>query len=126
MELWLSIKKKYPIWFFDATGNVLKRINGQNSPLLYSLVCHDKEKKLILPVADFITTCQTIQSITKHLTSIKFYVEQHGESVAPIIVTDNSWALIGAVMNTFNNNDTAKYLHWAYDLLFAKTNELRL
>ena len=54
--MWNFVKKKNAIFYFDATGGILKNIPGQKRPYLYSLVCHDKGKKLIIPVADFITT----------------------------------------------------------------------
>lgn len=58
-----------------------------------------------------------MKTISNYLSSIKDLLEKRSLPIASIVVTDNSWALIGAVMKTFNNTDPGKYLIWAYHLL---------
>lgn len=142
------IRKKYPVWHFDATGSILKHINGQKKPYLYSLVSHDQEKKIILPIAEFFTTSHNSTSISKYLTSIKkilfdgivgnklilfsiidmnsyswiliFKPSHTGPKafiIAPFIVVDFSWALINAIIRTFNNCSVAHYIKWSYDVI---------
>jgi len=36
--MWAKIKKKYPILYFDASGGVLKSLNRQKQPFLFSMV----------------------------------------------------------------------------------------
>ena len=37
--------------------------------------------------------------------------------IAPIMVTDFSWALIRSAMRIFNNCDPYDYLNWTYEIL---------
>lgn len=64
-----------------------------------------------------------MNNISKHLFSIKMLLEKHSQSIAPLIVTDNSWTLIGAAMKIFNNVEPGKYLIWAYQLLVEFHNQ---
>ena len=71
MKMWKVIQEVNPIWNFDATGSVIKNFRRQKMPLLYSLVSHDNVLKQILPIAEFITTSHTIDSISANLSIIK-------------------------------------------------------
>lgn len=117
IDLWHSIRLSSPIWYFDATGSVLKPIEHQPAPFLYSIVFHDSIQKFILPIAEFFTTSQTMDTIAEYLFSLINILTRLSIDIAPIIVTDNSWALIGAVMRVFNSCDTSKYINWCYEIL---------
>ena len=114
--MWAFIRESFPIWFFDATGNVHKNINGQKKPFLYTIAFHDKKKKIILPVVDFITTAHDQYNIEKFLNIFKSKI--NNDLTANIIVTDMSWALMNAVMNSFNKCDISTYLEWCYNVVF--------
>ncbi len=90
--MWDEIKLKNPIWHIDATGNIHKKLNQQKAPFLYSTVSHDRERKQIIPVFEFITTVHTSESIAKHLKYAIERIEQVGTKkpflIAPIIVMD--------------------------------------
>ena len=68
------------------------------------------------PVADFLTTSHSKNSISSYLHSIKSYFETNSK-IAPIFVTDNSWALIGAVFDAINSCDASIYINWCYEVL---------
>ena len=36
--MWLEIKQKYPVLYFDASGGILRRYGSQKQPLLFSMV----------------------------------------------------------------------------------------
>ncbi|RNA20753.1 kDa in NOF-FB transposable element, partial [Brachionus plicatilis] len=72
IKIWKKVSLNNPIWYFDATGSVHKDIYRQNKPLLYSIVVHDRENKQILPVAEFITTDQSVKSISSYLHNIDY------------------------------------------------------
>lgn len=55
-QIWNNVREFNPIWFFDATGSIHKKVFDQPKPYLCSMVCRDVKKKLIIPVADFLTT----------------------------------------------------------------------
>ena len=121
--MWLLVLEKNPIWFFDATGGIINKINGQPKPLLYSIVFHDKDKKLINPIAEFVTTANDSKSISSYLEVIKLELLKKIPKTAtyrlpPLVVTDFSWGLINSVMETFNCCTTDIYINWCFEVLF--------
>ena len=130
--MWLIVQERYPIWYFDATGGIIKKIKGQAKPLLYSLVFHDKDKKLILPLTEFITTANDSKSISSYLADVKMELLKKiptragAFQLAPIIVTDFCWGLINSVMESFNNCTATIYINWCYEILFKKDQTIIL
>ena len=61
--MWALVQQNWPVWYFDATGSVLEKIKRQGEAFLYSLVFHDKDRKLIFPFTEFISTGNDSQSI---------------------------------------------------------------
>ncbi len=125
--MWKIIQASYPIWHIDATGSVIEKIKNQKIPYYYSIVCHDLVNKQILPIACFVTTSHTINSITTNLSIIKDHVENNVSRtshlpIAPIIVMDHSWALIGSVIKSFNKTTVLTYLIWCFDIYFNEEN----
>ena len=122
--MWSSIQKTWPIWFIDATGGVLKRISGQNKVLLYSIVMHDKSNKFVCPLSDFFSTGHDMKTISSYFQIIRDalekYISKHSFQYAPIVVTDFSWALINAVLRTFNNTNFDAYINWCSNILINK------
>ena len=98
-------------------------MKGQKKPLLYSLVFHDKENELILPVSEFFTTANDARTISTYLVQIKLALlnkipKTKSFQIAPIIVTDFCGGLINAIMTTFNNCSADTYINWCYEILF--------
>ena len=123
--------EKFPIWHIDATGGIIKNIQGQPKPFLYSIVCHDKEKQLIFPICEFFTTANTAKSISSYFADFKLELLKKVPKsklfqFAPLIVTDFSWGLINAVMQTFNNCSTNIYINWCFDILLNSANSIIL
>ena len=79
---------------------------------------HDRKKKQILPVAEFITTDQSIKSISSYLHNIDYNIQENRKykdlKIAPIIITDFSWALINSVLMVFNKMTIKEYLDWCF------------
>ena len=79
--------------------------------------------KNILPVAQFFTTEHTTLSISRFLMSINnTFKHCHKSStdsfsIAPVIVTDESWAMINAINQIFNNVSTANYIMWTFQAI---------
>ncbi len=128
--MWFLIQKSNPVWFFDATGSILQNIKGQSAAFLYSIVCYDSAKHSILPIAEFLTTNQSVCSISEYLTRIRrYYLAYYGLitpkrdlfAFAPIIVTDFSWALINSVLEVFNRGMTIiEYIFISFDFIIKK------
>ena len=112
----MNVRKFNPVWFFDATGLIHRKINRQAKPFFYSIVCHDTVKKSIIPVAEFVTTSNSQNTISQYLLEIKESLSN--KALPDIIVTDMGWALIYAVLKIFNNCDMLSYLHSCFEFLF--------
>ena len=108
-----------PILYYDATGSILKDVNRQKKPFLYSLVMHDSENEKIIPFAELMTTSHLQSNITKYLLSIKNKFDENDILLPKIIVTDFSWALINSVCIIFNNCPVGEYLNWCYEKLIG-------
>lgn len=125
--MWKLIKEHNPIWFFDATGSIVSSVKNQKAPFLYSIVAHDTKKKIIVPIAEFITTSHYEMNISKYLFSIKKHIRadfSYGEKYYPsIIVTDFSWALINPILENFTTSGSIEnYLLWCYEILIKNTS----
>ena len=126
--MWKIIQASNPIWYVDATGNVIEKIKKQKLPYYYSIVCHDNINKQIIPLACFVTTSHTVSSISTNLTIIKDLLVANinaskYHAIAPIIVTDHSWALIGSIMKSFNQCTVLTYLIWCFDIFIKGEHE---
>ena len=93
---------------------------------------HDAEKKILLPVAEFVTTSHDGINISNILHRIRryFLTNKRGPkgrkiyNIAPIIVTDQAMALINSVIEAFNQCELLDYLQWCFDRVLKKTNIL--
>jgi hypothetical protein len=99
----------------DATGLILNDVKDQSKILLYSIVMHDKINKCIIPVAEFFSSNQETTTINKYLIEIKREIEINIQSsskfkIAPIIITDFSWAIINSILEIFNRCSINHYL----------------
>ncbi len=128
--MWILIQKKWPIAYFDATGNVCKRIENQKIPYFYSLTVYDKDAKSIFSIGDFITTCHTTTNVSLFLYQIKFIIQKYYSmsngkykptfEVPPIIVIDQSWVLLNSILSVFNNLNITEFLNIAFECLIKK------
>jgi hypothetical protein len=123
LSIWEKIEKENSIWFFDATGNVIRSVNRQKKPFLYSLTMHDVEHKSIVPFAEFVTTSHTQSNIAKYLTTIQTKLEETKTPLPEIVVTDMSWALINASCISFNKCRIQNYLNWCYIYIYDGVRE---
>jgi hypothetical protein len=116
--MWKLIRKVHPIWYFDATGGVIRETVDQRQPFLYSLVAHDTKKNKMIPIAEFITTAHNQDNISGFLFHISNYFKTNFSSWLPsVIVTDFSYALINSVCLTFNRCDLGQYISNTYECL---------
>ena len=128
--MWSSVRERCPVWYFDSTGGVIKKVKNQSAPFLFSIVFHDRDKKLILPLAEFISTAHDSRTISSYLYTIKYEIERTLNKktfrVAPIICTDFSFALLNAACNVFNNCTLEFYLKWCFEILFRKAKSISI
>jgi hypothetical protein len=106
----------------DATGSVMQRIRGQQRPLYYCLFL----AKLSIPVFDVLTTTHKSVSIQGSLDEFNSLVRQinNGKVVKPrYIVTDFSYAIINACLQSFNNLSLLSYLRRCFNILQVKVTQ---
>jgi hypothetical protein len=119
------VQKSYPVWYFDATGDIFKKVKTQTDPLIYSVVFHDMSNKTILPICDFLTTSHGSDQISIYLKILKDKLAFYGDLIPPFIVTDFSYALINAVMITFNMTTIGHYLEWCFKYQIEGKSDLK-
>ena len=123
IKMWSEIRKKHPVWYFDASGLILPNIRRQSRTVLFNLVAHDVKKKQVIPIAQFFTTNGEAITISSYLEQIKRILELNmnpKRAIAPLIVVDYSDASLNAIFHTFNKDGTlTSYLDWAYLFLVS-------
>ena len=90
------------------------------------MVSHDREKRQIIPISEFVSTGHTSLDISKYLQSINHLLENYKLSFAPLVVTDFSYSLINAVMDSVNKCSLVHYLNWCFDIFFKYREEKTL
>ena len=106
------------ILHFDATGSVVKNIDGHRV-FYYSLVAKSKfEQTPCLPLLQFLSNSQSALSIKRSL-SLWWDVAQECIDPPSIIVTDFSWALLHACCAAFNGFPLQNFLKHQWDMLVS-------
>lgn len=85
-----------------------------------------KEKHVFFPITEFVSTCQTMDAISEKLFSIKNVMTSHSVEIAPLICTDGSLTLIGALTRVFNGLTTPLYINWCLVKFANDTNLSRI
>ena len=110
-------KEKALAVFIDATGGIVKKIGhkGGKRPLLYSIVAKGTNENV--PVATFLTECHTAINIGDFLKQVVNYSNAlSGQDHQPQIVnTVFSWAILGAALKIYNDQDISEYLIATYN-----------
>lgn len=113
----------------DATGTVMKPCKGiEKRTYLYSAVTHIKEKRMVIPILDYLSACHTWVHIDRCLESINVHLHNICERKKikhPIItrvVTDMSFALLKAVTFNMNRMGLEDYLNTIYRCIVNKQN----
>jgi hypothetical protein len=57
-----------PIWFFDGTGQIIKKPD-QNDSHFFSVIAHDSSNKKFIPVFEFVSTDHTASQLSYYLGS---------------------------------------------------------
>jgi hypothetical protein len=124
--MWLIIQQTNPIWYFDGTSNINKKLPLQKDPHFFSMICHDKQNRQLIPLFEFVTTDHTQFSLNIYLQKAKNLMKETNSFpknsflIAPIIVVDFSWAMINSINNAFNNCSSLQYLQWTFEVLINK------
>ena len=126
VKIWLQLKCRFPVWFFDSIGTINKKIRGQSDPNFYTAVAYDQSRKKYISIFDFVTTEQTTASIMCYLIKAeKFFrsaitKRQNKQLIPPVIVVDEARAIINAINRCFNNCTTPQYIKITYDLIILE------
>ncbi|CAF0923225.1 unnamed protein product, partial [Brachionus calyciflorus] len=118
VKMWELVRELNPIWFFDATGNIMARLKNQKEILIYSIVVHDNVKKTSFPIADFLSSANDSITINSFLTKIVERFSFYSFFKKPkVVVTDYSWANIHAISRAFNNLEVIDYINLTFKVL---------
>ena len=103
----------------------MKPFNDKNvkKPFLYSMVFHDKDKKQIISLFDWISCSHTGGSIRNHLSSCVDNLLAYGtakEMFPKGVVTDFAWNFINAVQLVFNRKTIDEFLEMCFKFLFEE------
>lgn len=108
----------------DATGNILAKITDKpllNHVLVFRQSISDDNYTTPFNLAELVTASQTMQTITDFIKNVKQLVQLDcGETFTPMfyeIVTDKSFANIGAILRAFNDLNLTEYLDVCWKIL---------
>jgi hypothetical protein len=128
--MWKVLLEIFPVWFFDATGSIIRNIPNQKTPYLYSIVMHDFIKNKIIPMSEFVSTEHNTISISHKLFYIKKSIESYSTTdgfIQPkVIVVDFSWALLNSILDVFCNQKIGMYLLYCFQRLVVNANTKEL
>lgn len=79
-----------------------------------------------MPVAEFVTVVHTTESIAEKVHSICNMIESQSAQIAPISVTDNSWAMTGAILKAINGHSASTYINLCFDILVTFSQDSRV
>ena len=116
-----KVKNQKVFWCFDATSSILKQVQGNKRPFLYSMIWHDKDKKLLNNLFDFVSCCHRAVTISNYLNLFRANLLLYGDSKKLLpypIVHDCAFAYFNAVQVVFNKMTLNQYLDHVYDFLF--------
>lgn len=104
--------------YLDATGNILRKLLLKSPQLLHHVLlipvyAADDTSATLFNMAEMITESQTMLSIKFFLEFVKNSMEERTSVAAPLfheIVTDKSFANIGAISMAFNSMTLTQYM----------------
>lgn len=122
LQLWIE-RNKFRRASLDATGSILRSID-QGPPLLHHVLLipvqvADDENSMPFNLAELITSSQSMMTIKHFLENVGKLVNDHKPTKLMFheVVTDKSFANIGAILMAFNNLTLTDYLNKCWDIL---------
>ena len=74
-------------------------------------------------MSHFSLTSHFIKDISEKILFIKMTLEEYYIKLPSFVVTDNSWALIGASLYSLNGQDATAYVNWCFQVLITHAND---
>ena len=110
--------------YLDATGSVVRKVSqDRNKVFYYAVVVQLKDvQEPPLPIAEMITDDHSALSVTRFLGKFRHScIKITGQTLQPDkIETDFSWPLITASLLVYNQENIARFLDRAYQILNGK------
>ena len=126
---WMHETAKRDYFFIDATGSLFKRVTGYAKLLYYALVVrHPFAKHIPLPIAEYITSKHTADSISFFLRTIR-QLEKDIYGVQAIssptgVLCDFSFPFIMAILDTYNNQTLLTFLDIVFKAVSTEDGEI--
>lgn len=113
----------------DGTGSIVAKLQDGNPllhhVLLFPIYVGDNKRSTPFNLSELVTSSQTMQTITDFLKfTIQLVKSDTGREFCPMfheIVSDKSFANIGAILKAFNNQSLTEYLEVCWAILTAHT-----
>lgn len=110
--------------YIDATGGIIRPIQGQKRPYLYSVIVKPGPAALPVSVGDMISTQHTIPRIELFLNTLKRAASGSGSSLKiRKIETDFSFALIQACLRSTNSMTIKTYVQRCFDIVASRKKD---
>lgn len=124
LQLWVR-KNVFRRVYLDATGSILRKVSHTSPELLHhvlliSIHVADDPRMMPFNVAEMITSSQSMLTIKHFLEIVKKLANDHKPSTTQLfheVVTDKSFANIGAILLAFNNLKLSEYLEKCWAIL---------
>ena len=125
---WYQNIIKHDYAFIDGTGSLFGDVKPYKRILYYAItVRHPLPGKPPLPVAEYITSNHSKDSLIFFISHVNKYVRSMPSDSSPIfpkiIVLDFSLAIVGAVLDSFNKITLLDYLDKCYKILKEEREE---
>ena len=122
LYIYRQLNKRDRVLCMDATSTILKKIPGQINVYLYSVVMQKPlERRIALPLAEFLTTDQHASEIKHFLDRLSTSLKDVSSSFLPRRVeTDLSWPILQAIVAVFNKEDMISNLKWCWYVIGMK------
>lgn len=112
----------YIFLYLDSTGRIVASPPGTSRRVqYYGLVLSGNGETVVLPIAEFISNCNTVYDINVFLSAVVTALKAHAvrknillTKIVDKIEVDWSMALINACVKAFNDTTLPLYLVWAW------------
>lgn len=118
---WIE-RTEYREAFLDATGDIVRSVEGKpvlHHVLLIQVKIPGNTSCIPFNVAELLTESQTMKKITRFLEDVLEFIHQSVSKRKQLfhqVVTDKSFANIGAILEVFNKINLSQYLEICWEI----------
>ena len=112
LKIWQWVIKSSPIWYVDATGCIIPNLANGKKIYHYVIACNDCVHKKTIPIAEVVTSDHKQANLSANFYQLIKMIDADcdGKMLPKIIITDQSYALIGSFTSVINGSTIEKYV----------------